>query len=214
MFHMISNINTPVQLQQYIDNRDSSKRVGLKCITYTLGWYNLVDDYIQKGTDKPIRLASGFYSFQQLSERFNELGIHLVVNETNGIVFLTSPVELKISKGLKTILGLGNKRRLNANQTYEGEMSLDFAIHKSLFVHLKELNTSKNYFNGAPSNVLAIVPVLNREFGDVVTTRFEHPEYKCLSNGTVSELTLEIRDSDNNVINNNGLPIIIVLEII
>ena len=41
MYHVISNIDKTINLQQYIDNRDGCKRVGLKSFTYTLGWFNL-----------------------------------------------------------------------------------------------------------------------------------------------------------------------------
>ena len=121
MYHTISNINKTINLQQYIDNKYGIKRIGLKSFTYTIGWYNLIDEYIQKETDRPIRLASGLYSFQQIADIFQSNNITLSVNETNGIVLLTTPVDLEISKGLKEMLGLRNKRRFNANQTYEGE---------------------------------------------------------------------------------------------
>ena len=35
MHHIISDISNPVNLQQYIDNRDGFKRVGLKSFTYS-----------------------------------------------------------------------------------------------------------------------------------------------------------------------------------
>ena len=105
MYQTISNINKTINLQQYIDNRDGTKRVGLKSFTYTLGWHNLIDQYIQKGDERPIRFSSGFYKFEQVADKFQENGIRLAVNEKNGIVQLTSPTELKISKGLKRCWG-------------------------------------------------------------------------------------------------------------
>lgn len=210
MYHTISNINKTINLQQYIDNKCGIKRIGLKSFTYTIGWYNLVDEYIQKGTDKPIRLASGFYSFQQVSEKFH--GIHLTVDKTNGIVLLTSPVDLKISKGLTTMLGL--KRLLHANQTYKGEIPLDFAPYKQLYVHLEQINSSYNFFDGAPSNILGVVSVENKSFGDIVHTHFSNPEYKQLAHGDISELSISVCDENGQKINNNGLPINCVLEII
>ena len=38
MHHTISNINKTAEVQQYIDNRDGNKLVGVKSFTYTLGW--------------------------------------------------------------------------------------------------------------------------------------------------------------------------------
>lgn len=214
MYHTISNINKTINLQQYIDNKYGIKRIGLKSFTYTIGWYNLIDEYIQKETDRSIRLASGLYGFQQIADIFQSNDITLSVNETNGIVLLTSPVDLKISKGLKEMLGLGNKRRLNANQTYEGEIPLNFAPYKQLYVHLEQINSAYNFFDGAPSNILGVVSVENKSFGDIVHTHFSNPEYKQLAHGDISELSISVCDENGQKINNNGLPINCVLEII
>ena len=108
------------------------------------------------------------------------------------------------------------KKNINENkdEMYVGNGSLDLMPIKVIYIHLLELNTSQNYFNGAGSTVLCVVPIENREFGDVITARFEQPEYKSLVNDTISELKLEARDEKNNKINNNGFPISCVLEII
>ena len=217
MYHTISDINKTIHLQQYIDNKCGTKKIGLKSFTYTIGWYNLVDDYIQKETDRPstkgIRLTPGLYSYQQVSEKFQELDISLTVHETNGIVFLVSPTDLRISKGLKTMLGLGNKRRIKANQTYEGDVPIDFAPYKQLYVHLEQINSFNNFFNGAPSTILGVVSVEDGSFGDIVHTHFSNPEYKQLSHGDISELSISVCDENGEKINNHGLPISCVLEI-
>ena len=71
------------------------------------------------------------------------------VNETNGRVTLSTPSELKISKRLKSMLGLQVKGRFFPKQTYQGDRPLDFAVIKSLFVHLSDINESHNYHNGS-----------------------------------------------------------------
>ena len=43
MHHKISNIDKTINLPQIIDNRDGDIRIGLKCITYGVGWYSIVD---------------------------------------------------------------------------------------------------------------------------------------------------------------------------
>lgn len=213
MYHTISNIDKTINLQQYIDNRDGNKRIGLKSITYGVGWYNVVDEYLQKTGERPNKISDGYYSFQQIADLFQSNNITLSVNERNGIASLITPNELKISKGLKQMLGFGNKQRFAANETYYGERTVDFAVYKSLYVYLEQLNTSNNYLDGMPSAVLTVVPVENKEFGEITTERLEHPEYKCLTNGTITELKLEIRDENNNKIINH-LPINCILEII
>ena len=82
-----------------------------------------------------------------------------------------------------------------------------------MYVHLEQLNTAYNYFNGTPSTILTSIPIVNKEFGDITTVRFENPEYKCLINDTITELKLEIRDENNKKIINH-LPINCVLELI
>ena len=58
------------------------------------------------------------------------------------------------------------------------------------------------------------MPIENKKFGDIVSVRFEQPEYKKLSHGNISELSMLVCDENGNMINNNGLPISCVLEII
>ena len=214
MYHTISNINNTVNLQQYIDNREGKKQVGLKSFTYALGWYNVVNEYVQKTGERPHRIEDGYYSFQQIADIFSSLNISLTVNENNGIASLTTDNELKISEGLKLMLGFDNKRKFEANITHFGNKCLDFATVKSLYIHLEQLNTSQNYFNGTPSTVLTVVPIGNKEYGDIVSVRFEHPEYKYLSNGAITELEISVRDEHNHKINNRGLSMSAVLEII
>ena len=67
MHHIISDISNPVNLQQYIDNRDGVKQVGLKSFTYCWGWYNIHNEVLQKDGESPVRIQPGYYSFQQLA---------------------------------------------------------------------------------------------------------------------------------------------------
>lgn len=212
MYHTISNIDKTINLQQYIDNRDGCKRIGLKSFTYTLGWYNIKNATVKIVNGQLYKVPSGYYSFDQLSKWFESVKITLHVNETNGIATVTSQSNIKISTQLKNVLGL-TKKILNANEIYVGGQPIDFAIYKNLYVHLEQLNTASNYFDGTPSTILAVVPVENKSFGDITTVRFENPEYKLLNNGTISELKLTIRDEDGKKITNN-LQINCVLEII
>ena len=96
-------------------------------------------------------------------------------------------------------------------QTYQGDRPLDFAVIKSLYVHLSEINSSYNYFNGSPSDVLAVIPIESKSFGDIVNVRFEHPELKPLKTGALSELKLVVKDENKNTVDNHGLPISCVM---
>lgn len=76
VYHTISNIDKKVTLQQYIDNRDSNKRIGLKSFTYALGWYNIVDEDIQKTGQKSYQIQDGYYIFQQIKMNLIMLILH------------------------------------------------------------------------------------------------------------------------------------------
>ena len=128
MHHIISDISNPVNLQQYIDNRDGFKRVGLKSFTYCWGWHNIHNEVLQKDGESPVRIQPGYYSFQQLADIFHSHKISMSVNETNGRVTLSTPSELKISKRLKSMLGFQVKGRFFSKQTYQGDRPLDFAV--------------------------------------------------------------------------------------
>ena len=91
-------------------------------------------------------------------------------------------------------------------------MPLDFAIIKSLYVHLSDINESHNYHNGSPTDLLAVIPIENKSCGDILTVRFEHPEFKRLKNGAITKLKLVVKDENNNIVDNNGLPMSSVLE--
>ena len=76
------------------------------------------------------------------------------------------------------------------------------------------MNETYNYHNGSPSDVLAAIPIENKSFGDIVTVRFEHPEFKRLKNGTITVLITVVMDENNTFVDNHSLPMSCVLEII
>ena len=114
---------------------------------------------------------------------------------------------LKINERLESVLEFQVKGRLFPKQTYQGDRPLDFAVIKSLYVHLSDINESHNYHYGSPSDVLAVIPIENKSFGDIVTVRFVHPEFKRLKNGAITELKLVVKDEKkHNVVDTHGLP--------
>lgn len=212
-YHTISDINNTINLYQYIDNRDGNKQIGLKFISYNIGWYNIINSFFKVDGNKIYNIESGFYSFQQIADEFKKENIILTVNDVNGIAELTSPLDLKIKKDLRNMLGFSTKRLFEKDILHEGNKFVDLAIYKSLYIHSDQINTSSNFLDGMPSTLLTVIPVENKEFGENITIRFEQPEYKYLVNGEITELKLEIRDEENKKIINR-LPITCILEII
>ena len=121
MYHNISNNDEIIKLQRYIENRDGKKRIGLKSIRYSVGWYNVYDGVIRKTGERPNRIKGGYYSFQQISDEFKKENIDLSIDESNGIVSLNTPVELKMNKELRNILGFSNKRIFEPNELHYGK---------------------------------------------------------------------------------------------
>ena len=117
-------------------------------------------------------MQPGYYSFQQFADIFHSYKISMSVNETSGRVTLSTHSVLKVSKRLKSVLGLQVKVRFFPKLTYQGDRPLDFAVIKALYVHLSDINESHNYHHGSSSDVLAVIPIENKNFGDIVTVRF------------------------------------------
>ena len=69
-----------------------------------------------------------------------------------------------------------------------------------MYVHLSDVNQSHNYHNGSPSDVLAVIPIENKSYGDIVTAHFEHSVFKSLKKGAITELKLVVKDKNNNVV--------------
>ena len=96
------------------------------------------------------------------------------------------------------MLGFEKRRKFEESVTYSGEKAVDFAN-----INLEQINSSNSYFNGAQGMLLYCIPIEDKEFGDIVPVRFEHPELKKLIYGTISEFSYKVRDK-------NGEEIIII----
>ena len=106
--HSLTNVQKPCQLQSYIDNRDRTKMIGLKSITYWIGWYDITGKQCIEIKSKMIDLEPGLYNFNDLKQIFPDESVILSVNYTNGFVTLEIPpkMEIELSSGISTILGL------------------------------------------------------------------------------------------------------------
>lgn len=217
MYHTISEINKPIKLQDIINNKCGKKKIGLKSLTYTIGWYNVIDENIKiktsDGAQRKYDFEDGYYSLQNIINELKNLDITLTVNMQNGFATVESENEINISPGLSKMLGIDNKKWIRGD-VHTGEKSVDFAPYKQLYIYLDQINTTFNYFNGVPSRILGIVPVENRNFGDIVHKEFIKPLYKQLSGGDISELSVSVCDEKGDKINNHEFPISCELEII
>ena len=232
MFQTISNIQNgkAVLLQQPIDNREGKLRVGLRSITYTVGWFNVGvrESFACYSKDTTTRIdlidfmvPPGLYSFAQLKDHIetscSNSDFALEVNKVNGFITLDvgAGCEVLLTDGISNLLGLKDGLGFSklSEGVYTGDRSVNFSHTKSLHIYLDQLNTSGNIVDGAPSMLLTTVGLEPHSFGDVNTIRFENPEFKRLQSGTVNELKVSIKDDRGEIIDNHGLPISVVLEI-
>lgn len=221
MFQTIADITTgPTYLQQPIDNRDGYLRVGLRSITYTVGWFNVTKNervISSKGMSSVVR--PGLWTLQQLRLhlRASFKDLILTPDETNGLLQLdVQPAQgnVRFSEGLLQLLGFEQTHGFfQAGRGVRGQRPVNFSTNRLLFIHLEQLNTTENALNGAPSSLLAVVAVGGWAYGEIKTSVFPDPTFKPLRQGTLSELELAIRDERGNRIDNHGLPVSVVLEV-
>ena len=68
-------------------------------------------------------------------------------------------------------------------------------------MHLAEVSSSDNLHNGHPSTLLRSVPVENERCGTGRTEAFPVLQYKRLSSGPVSQLTISLTDTNGKSLN-------------
>ena len=209
-----------VGVLKYIDNRmGSNLHVGLRSITYTVGWDNVGSSEIfswhyNDGLTNTLEVVPGLWSFNRLKDLVDNPGIGLLVSKVNGLVTLLVLIGWKVqfTAGLLTLLGIDDSGWLDAG-TYTGERPVNFAPTKTLHVHLEQVNTTHNALDGAPSTFLGVVGVGCNSYGEIETVVVPHPEFKCLLCGTKDELKVPVRDDTGQRIENHDLPIYVVVEI-
>jgi hypothetical protein len=196
MYHVLTNVQTgeAVPLLTPIDNICGDLRVGLRNITYTVGWHNVEagETFSWRelgGSTSTVPIPPGLYGVEKLQEIIEETTADtmLVVCRENGLIKLTVGEECEVlfSNGLLHLLGLDDGlggQWLGAG-IYTGDRPVNFAKSKELRVDLEQLNTTNNTLDGAPSTLLASIGVGCHTFGDIETVSLAHPEFKRLRAG-------------------------------
>jgi len=218
MFHTLTNVQdeAAVPLQQRVDNQNGNLRVGLRSITYTIGWFNVgpQEAFLWSPSGKTeitgtIPFPPGLYSFPRLINLFSKIVIKftLRLNRVNCSAKMQVPTgwEVHLTDGLLAQLNFDNDNNgWFDSDTYVSDRPVDLASPEALYVYLEQLNTAGNFVDGAPSTLLTFVEnSRNPAFGSTSTVRFETLELKRLSGGFVSELKVTIRDHTGTVLDNN-----------
>ena len=144
------------------------------------------------------RNLPGLYGFTDLRDILDDVtGVKttLEVNLVNGIITLTiGQGGIVLSDGLLSLLGLDDGlggQRLDTG-TYNGDRPVNFTNMKELYIHFEQINSTSNVVDGAPSSLLTTVGLGRHQFGDIVTDRVNHPEFKRLRDGVLDELKITV----------------------
>ena len=188
-------------------------------------WYNtdegtsFLEWHHNNSLTKLVKVPPGLYGFKELKAvlESGESDVTLEAGTVIGIVKLMigEGWERKLPRSLTTFLGISDKWRdhWNTSGTYVGERRFNFTIPKTMFVHLDQMDTSANYVDGAPSTLLQAIPTGRVGCGDIDDFAFPQPLRKPLERGTISELKLSLCDKNNRPIDNNGLAVVVTVEI-
>ena len=165
-------------------------------------------DPLPVDTTGKIVLQPGYYDADWFKTILNAIpGVSFkVLPESKKVMLLVSHRELKLRLG-KEVARLFDlpKGFLIPNEVYYGTFNLK-PFH-FIFVQCKNLSKSKNFYNGKPSEVLAIVsndPGLDKQF---------RTSGKKLQNGVVDKLEFYLTNEKGHPLQNKGVCIMLELEI-
>ena len=98
-----------------------------------------------------------------------------------------------LKSGLAILLGF-SREIFEPGKEYTADKPHRLAVAREIGVHLVEVSSSDNLHNGNPSTLLRSVPVENEKCVSGRTETFHVLQYKRLSSGPVSQLTISLRD--------------------
>ena len=220
----------PYTLVEPIDNSHGNAMIAIQSLTLYVGWYNIYKPQTWRWTKRSegtlsteVKLQAGLYSFQELVERLtNEIeGFSITVNKANGKIDMIIPPDYDIflPDPIRYALGLEDEGWLSAGE-YEGDRAVEF-LPKRILIYLKQLSTTNNLVNKNQqlqnSQLLGVIPMCTKSFGESYIINFENPLFKQLSPGSISQLDLDLKVQWGNGIqhklDNHDQPIDLVLEI-
>ena len=98
-----------------------------------------------------------------------------------------------LNSGLAKLLGF-SQEIFQPGKEYIADKPHRLAVMRGICVHLAQVRSSDNLHNGHPSTLLRSVLVENEKRGSSRTETFHVLQYKRLSSGPVSQLTISFRD--------------------
>ena len=219
----------PLRLNKTIEN---CKQIGIRTIFMWVGWYNIYEEQSWRwGPDQEhstvVKIQPGLYSFSDLVEKITSQveGFTITVNRTNGLINMIVPPghEIWLPEAIRYLLGLEDDGWLTAGE-YEGDRAVEFSP-KRLLIYLKQLSTSTNFehlksenhqLHVEPSQLLGVIPISSKSFGEYTAVSFDNPLFKDLScdiNELDFDFKIEWANGKRDKLDNHSQPIDLILEI-
>ena len=192
----------------------------LSCSLYN-SWFNLKEEgaiTLLDDDKKPFKVTflPGHYTLDALaSEIRNSLNKHRVplqtdVNTIVGQLVITNPQfkKIVIDSNLGNLLNLNSFtlefktfiKKLNSETTY--------------YIHCDLLDKEQNLLNGKPSTVLQTFDIKGKPFEKVFyQSSPQHVLRDVSADKHISNMTISVRDQNNNLFDFNGLPLQFLIEI-
>ena len=233
MYITIITQDRPIALDYPIDNECGNLQVALHEIVYKVKWFNISEAkennwiQVQDGqgyTIKSVTIDDGYYGFCALKEELSEAGIELKLNNANLKITLTFKPEqpresYNFAGGLAKMLGfetndqaIHNFAVATHNRTFEGQNPIDLAINSLLYVHLNELNTNENLYDGRPSTVLRVIPAGSSAYCVHEIKTFTNLQFKPLVHGHHEKLNLRITDQTGKRVRCDDLHVVLEIK--
>ena len=192
----------------------------LSCSLYN-SWFNLKEEgaiTLLDDDEKPFKVTflPGHYTLDALAiEIRNSLNKHRVplqtdVNTIVGQLVITNPQfkKIVIDSNLGNLLNLNSFalplkmfiKKLNSETTY--------------YIHCDLLDKEQNLLNGKPSTVLQTFDITGKPFEKVFyQSSPQHVLRDVSADKHISNMTISVRDQNNNLFDFNGMPLQFLIEI-
>ena len=173
--------------------------VALCELTYYHQFYNISaaikNNQIRNG---PTTIPDGYYNVCELDKFFQLLNTELTLHTPTGRLQLSTVKRLNLpvilNSGLAKLVGF-SQEIFQPGKEYTADKPHRLAVYRGICVHLAEVSSSDNLHNGHPSTLLRSVPVEYEKCGSGWTETFHVLQYKRLSSGPVTQLTISLRDT-------------------
>jgi hypothetical protein len=196
-----------IQIYNGIDNNSGQLHIGLCEISYSAKLINIsakLYNNKMKLDNEHREIPEGYYNFHTFANKiFKPINITAKLNHETLLVTLIIPTGKKLAMSLNLARTLGFENNRFNEGTYTGENPIK---RFDLYLHLNELNTTKNLLNGNPSSVLEIIPTDRLSY---CTKEYTTPRFKQLSKGFFENLNLSIKNEIGELVEFDNLYIVL-----